>query len=86
MAYLTYTYTRTALSGDGYDINNSNRLDGSGNQIWLAREIESVFPTKKFIVRCNGTVLTILVLDTDDFSTSEKTTLDQIVSDHRNNV
>ena len=86
MNYVTYEYTRTMLSNNQYNINNTERVDGEGNQIYLSKEIESEFPSKKFLVRCNDTNLKILVEEADDFSAEEKTALDQIIQDHKDNI
>ena len=78
-----YTYTRT-LSGGHYDIDNKSRVDGGGLQIFLAKEIEAALPGKEFCIKCAGTVVTIRFVD--ELSAGDKTTLDSIVSDHKNNV
>ena len=79
MARIQHEYTRRKVEGGGYDICNPLRLH-------IAKEIESTFPGKKFMVICNENQLFILVDEEDDFSTSEKLTLDQIVYEHRNNL
>ena len=86
MKYVTHVYTRTMLSNNQYNINNSERVDGEGNQIYLSKEIEASFPNKKFLVRCNHTSLKILVKEADDFTAGEKTTLDQLIQDHKDNA
>ncbi len=74
----TYHYTRTKLSGGGYDVNHPSRSTP------LAKEIETALPSKKFTVDCNDTDCDIN-FDVA-LSAGDKTTLDSTVSDHQNNV
>ena len=79
----TYNYTRVKNAGAGYDVENENRTDANG-QIYLAKEIETALPGKTFKVKCDDTVLDIL-FDTA-LTSGQKTTLDGVVNDHKNNT
>ena len=79
-----YNYTRDLVNG-AYDINNIARVDAEGKQISLSSEISAVPAfAHKFNIICNGTGCDI------DFnftlSAPEKTQLDTIVSNHKNNL
>ena len=80
----TYNYTRTKKAGGGYDVENTDRVDGGGTQIYLANEIETALPSKLFTIHCDDTSMDIH-FDVA-LSAGEKTTLDGVVSDHQNNV
>ena len=84
MAEFIKTYTRETVAG-AYNVNNPARLDGGSLQICLAKEIETALPGKKFVVRCNGTAVKIVFKDAD-ISAGEKTTLDTVINDHKNNL
>lgn len=82
--YTEYNYERG-------NANNPERVypEGhsfAGSQKYLSREIGETFPTKDFRVKCDGTNLCVLVKNEDDFSPAEKITLDQVISDHKNNA
>jgi len=76
---MEYIYTRDKEAGV-YKVNNPDRVDGSGNQIYLAKEVEALFPNEPFTMHCNDTELKFV------FNNSiTKATLDTAVSDHQNN-
>jgi hypothetical protein len=79
----TYNYSREIVD-NLYDIDNVARVDGEGNQIYLAQEIEAALPGKNFNVVCNGADAAIIF--TEDLTAEEQTTLGTIVSNHKNNV
>ena len=79
----TYDYVRANTDGH-YDINNPARIDGSGNQIWLADEIIAALPSKPCRVICNGTLCSI-EFETE-LTAGEKTTLDTVVANHKANT
>ena len=80
----TYSYTRTAQTGGGYDVENIDRVDGEGLQIYLATEIEAALPSKPFKIHCNNTAMDIIF--NDALSAGDKTKLDGVVSDHQSNA
>lgn len=80
--YTVYEYARG-------NVNNPDRVypvghAKEGNQKHLAKDVEEAFPGKDFLVRCDGTMLCILAKD--GLSAAEKITLDQVVTDHKNNA
>ena len=82
-----YIYTRGTVESGLWDINNPNRVDGGGDQIYLAKEVEAELPGKTFRLRCDAGVakFTFDVALTEGVG-SEKETLDQKVSEHKANV
>lgn len=78
-----YIYTRNVVGGK-YDIDNPNRVDEGGNQIYLAKEVESQFPTRKFTLHCDNSEAKFIFITA--LSEAQKTTLDTIVSNHQNNT
>jgi hypothetical protein len=79
----TYSYIRVFVDGQ-YDINNAMRLDGSGVQIFLANEIEAVFPGKQFVVNCNSEICDVVFQE--ELTVAEKGLLDQVVAAHKVNI
>ncbi len=79
---MDYTYTRVMVDGT-YSIANPLRLDGSGDQIHLSKEVESALPGKVFTLICNGAEAKFVF--TEALSANEKTTLDTAVTDHQEN-
>lgn len=77
-----YDYVRASVAG-GWDIDNPARLD-TGEQIHLAKEIETALPGKTFMVRCDDT--SCKVIQDVVLSGGDETTQDGVVSDHKNNV
>jgi len=78
-----YVYIRSLVNGM-YNIDNPERVDGEGNRIHLAKEIEAEFPDWDFNVRNNGSVCKIVY--SEALTAPEKTTLDGIVIAHKNNT
>lgn len=78
-----YTFTRTRLNGH-WDIRNPARVDQEGNQIYLAKEIETALPGKSFRVVCEGTNCTVKFDAT--LTDAEETTLTNTVNAHKNNT
>lgn len=81
-----YEYERSLLPIGAYDINNPERVDGEGNQILLAKEIEAVFVGRDFAVDCAYTVCKVIFHDEPELTPEEKTVLDQLVASHKNNT
>ena len=79
----TYTYTREIVN-DKWDINNPVRVDEEGNQIYLAKEIESAIPEKRFKIFCEESVCDSEFQE--ELSGTEKTQLDVVVADHKSNT
>jgi hypothetical protein len=80
----TYNYTRSQLPSGKYDIEHLDRIDGEGNQIYLAKEIELVLSGKKFKVICNNASCDIIF--EENLTSEEKTTLDTVVANHKANT
>ena len=78
-----YTYERI-LTNNAYDIDNPLRIDESGEQICLAKEVESSLPGKKFKLRCNHTEAKFIF--EVELTPEEKTILDGKVINHKNNI
>ena len=78
-----YNYTREIVDSE-YNINNPARLDGEGNQIFLGDEIVAALPGKSFKILGDAGVCKIQ-FDTA-LTDGEKTTLDTVVSNHKNNT
>jgi hypothetical protein len=79
-----YNYVRGTLASGLYDINNPERVDGSGNQIWLANEVETAIPGKQFTLYCDSTNATFTFAET--LSAGDETTLTTTVNNHKNNT
>lgn len=78
-----YVFTREFVDG-AYSINNSNRLDGESNQIYLAKEIETALPNKFFTLHCNGTEAKFKFKE--ELTVEEQNTLTSIMNAHKNNT
>ncbi len=78
-----YIYSREKTDGK-YDIENQERVDGEGEQIHLAKEIEAAFSCGCFRVICNGAECKVMfkIDPTED----QKSLLDGIVLAHKNNT
>jgi len=79
-----YSYTREIIN-NGYNINNSERIDGQGNKIYLINEIETLLPNKIFKLFCSGNFVTIVFYDSQ-LTDGEKIDLDECVYNHKNNL
>jgi hypothetical protein len=79
-----YYYTREIVD-NAYNIDNPARVDGQGNKILLAQEIEILFPNKKFRVFCSNDLATV-VFDDMALTDSEKIDLDECIYNHKNNL
>ena len=79
----SYFFIRALVDGL-YNINNSARVDVSGNQILLSTEIAENLPGKRIVIRCDG-VTTNIIFDIE-LTEPEETTLNIVVSDHKNNT
>ncbi|MDX1372239.1 MAG: hypothetical protein R3321_07200 [Nitrososphaeraceae archaeon] len=75
---MEYFYTRELQADSRYNIGYV------GEKISLAEEIQDTFPSHSVKVMCNGTTVKVEISPT--LSAGEKTTLDTIVSDHKNNI
>ena len=81
---MTYEYTREIVEG-GYNLDaNPLRVDGDGNQIYLADEIGVALPGKIFKILCDDNTCHIIFDDT--LTPLEKDTFDLVVADHKNNT
>jgi hypothetical protein len=78
-----YNFTREII-GDCYNINNPLRVDGEGNQIWLAKEVEVALPGKKFRLFCDEAVVKF-EFETE-LTSGEQETLSDTVDAHKNNT
>jgi hypothetical protein len=79
----TYFYTREIVN-DQWNINNPNRRDESGNQIFLSSEIENLFPTYMFKLYCNNE--DVCICFDNKLTINEKNLLDTCISNHKNNI
>ena len=79
-----YNYTRGTIANGEYDINNPDRVDGGGNQIWLANEVETALPGKSFTLYCDATEATFNFPTA--LSAGDETTLTTTVNAHKNNT
>lgn len=81
---MDYEFTRN-LVGGSYDINNVVRVDGEGNQIYLYKEIlnEGSLPNA-FNINCEEASCIITFLE--ELTSEQETTLNNIVSAHKNNT
>lgn len=79
----TYTFTRELVDGS-YNIDNPLRVDGEGNQIYLAKEIETALPGKSFKLKCNATQVEVIF--TEVLSAEEIDDLTAVINNHKNNV
>lgn len=87
MAY--YYYTREIVEypdpiGRAYNIDNPQRVDLLDNQIYLANEVEVALIGRAFKLFCADSEVKF-VFD-DELSELEKTTLDTVVFNHKNNI
>lgn len=85
---IEYCYVRDMIyddSDDGHwDIDNPARVDAEGNQIYLCKEVESLFPGKHFISYCHCDCADF-VFD-EELTPEEKELLDTLVYNHKNNL
>lgn len=79
----TYSFERFYIDGR-YKIDNPDRVDGEGNQIYLAQEIETTFPGRVFKVICNDTNADIIF--EEDLTTEEQATLADVINAHQSNT
>ena len=79
-----YYYTREIVNND-YNIDNPARVDGEGNKILLAQEIETLFPNNKFHVFCCNDLATVAFYYMA-LTASEKIDLDKCIYNHKNNL
>jgi len=83
MAEFTYSYTREKVD-KVYKIDNPDRVDGEGKQIYLADEIQTAFPSIIFQTKAVDTNFDVIVQDTA-LTEGQQTTLGTLVSDHKDN-
>jgi len=79
-----YSYTRELLPEGAYDIDNPNRVDGEGKQIYLAKEVEPAFPGKHFRVVCDEDSCDIIF--EEELDSGEQAVLTQKVNEHKANA
>lgn len=77
-----YIFTRAKQNGK-WTINNIDRRDGEGNQIFLAKEVESALPGLKFVLRCNATEAKFIF--EKELTASQQTLLETTVANHVQN-
>ena len=80
---MKYTYTRELIN-ELYNIDNIERKDANLNNINLAFEIQTQFSNKYFKVICDAVICEIDFLI--ELTSEEKTILDTIVSNHKQNL
>lgn len=78
-----YEYVREKLDNGAWDIDNPNRVDEGGNQIYLANEVSNVI-SKHFLLLCDGA--SAIFKFTEELTSGEEDTLDTVVSNHKNNT
>ncbi len=78
-----YIYQRELINGT-WNIDNYDRVDGEGNQIHLAKEVETSIPDKVFKLCCNGSEAKFIF--TTELDANEQTTLGNTVTAHKNNT
>ena len=78
-----YEYSR-GWDGERYLIDNAERVDGEGNQIYLAQEVKATLPGKSFKSFGNDDLFTFIFDET--LTVEEETTLDNTVTSHKNNT
>jgi len=88
---IEYKYNREIINydvngetGKCWDINNRNRIDGDGNQIFLSNEVQDAITNHKFILICNSDNATF-VFDRE-LTQEEKDILDVTTYNHKNNI
>ena len=79
-----YNYTRGTIASGEYDINNPDRVDVDGNQIWLADEVKTALPGKNFTLSCDASDAYFTFEEA--LSTGDETTLTTTVNNHKNNT
>jgi len=75
---MTYNYTREVQADGRYNIGYD------GETISLAREIQDIFPSHSVSVCCHGTSVNVNM--SPDLTAGEKTTLDGLISSHKENI
>ena len=79
-----YNYTRGTIANGEYDINNPDRVDVDGKQIWLGNEVQTALPGKPFTFSCASSDATFNFPTA--LSGADETTLTTIVNAHKNNT
>lgn len=80
-----YPFTRVVLPSGHWDIDHPDRVDGGGARLSLAKEVEAALPGHPFTVRCDAGSC-VVDFPGYELTTGEETTLNDTVSDHRNNA
>lgn len=78
-----HIYTR-AIVDNIYNIDNKARVDGVPSQIYIAKEIEAALPGLAFKMCCNATEAKFTF--DDNLTGGQITTLENIVTAHKNNT
>ena len=78
-----YTYSREIVN-DAWNIDNPARVDQEGSQIYLSQEIGEALPNMLFKLFCAGSVVDIIF--DNELTEGQKSTLDTVVSNHKNNT
>lgn len=79
-----YAYERSALEGGRFDIQNPDRVDGEGEQIYISKEVEAALPGKEFKLRCHHQE-TIFYFESE-LSSVEEALLAETVVKHQSNT
>lgn len=78
-----YTYSREIVNGY-WNIDNKERVDGEGNQIYLAKEVEQNIPNEEFKMFANEDICFFDFVN--ELTNEQKDVLDTTVSNHKNNT
>lgn len=78
-----YYFTREIVN-DAYNIDNPALVDGDGNIIHLATEVEAVIPNEKFVLRCNGPEAKFIF--ENKLTVEQQTALGVTVQAYKNNI
>lgn len=78
-----YNFTRELINGR-YNIENKDRVDGEGNQIYLFQEIKASFADNPFKIICNGE--NVKIFFQNELTTEQQSTLTTIINNHKNNL
>lgn len=75
---------RIINGGESYNVNHPDRVDGGGEILTLAKELESAIPGKINKVICNGTEIKIVC--SSALTAGEESTMDSTIATHKTNA
>ncbi len=78
---MNFTYSRELLPDGRCDVNHPDRVDGQGNSLSLAKELQDVLTGIPFRIDINADSVVVA-----GFTSGDKTVVDQVVADHKANV